>query len=119
VEGGGGGTNDTLLLYTVPTLDALGRQLQFLAQVQVVGTGKRGARVHCRSLGVTPTLDIWKCFAGCAGDILEQGVLLSVRLQDDAAFERNYLQLRTYYTDTRQVIQLLLLNYFPIILSFS
>ena len=37
-----------------------------------------------------------------AGDILEQGVLLSVRLQDDAAFERNFLQLRTYYTDTRQ-----------------
>merc|ERR1712130_954755 len=39
-----------------------------------------------------------------ARDILKQGVLLSVRLQDDAAFERNYLQLRTYYTDTRSLI---------------
>ena len=36
-----------------------------------------------------------------AGDILEQAVFLSVRLQDEAAFERNYLQLKTYYTDTR------------------
>ena len=36
-----------------------------------------------------------------AGDILEHAVLLSVKLKDDAAFERNYLQLRTYYTDTR------------------
>lgn len=37
-----------------------------------------------------------------AGDVLEQAVFLSVRLQDEAAFERNYLQLKTYYTDTRQ-----------------
>lgn len=37
----------------------------------------------------------------CAGDILEQAVFLSVRLQDEAAFERNYLQLKTYYTDTK------------------
>ena len=36
-----------------------------------------------------------------AGDILEHAVFLSIRLQDDAAFERNYLQLNAYYTDTR------------------
>lgn len=35
------------------------------------------------------------------GDVLEQAVSLSVKLQDEAAFERNYLQLKTYYTDTR------------------
>ena len=28
-------------------------------------------------------------------------MLLSVRLQDEAAFERNFLQLKTYYTDSR------------------
>jgi 26S proteasome regulatory subunit N12 len=40
--------------------------------------------------------------AACSvGDILEQAVFLSVRLQDEAAFERNYLQLKTYYTDTK------------------
>lgn len=33
--------------------------------------------------------------------MLEQAVSLSVKLQDEAAFERNYLQLKTYYTDTR------------------
>ena len=27
-----------------------------------------------------------------------------MRLQDEAAFERNYLQLKTYYTDTRQAL---------------
>lgn len=39
-----------------------------------------------------------------ARDILEHAVFLSVKLEDDAAFERNYLQLRTYYTDTRSLI---------------
>ena len=28
-------------------------------------------------------------------------MLLSVRLQDEAAFERNFVQLKTYYTDSR------------------
>ncbi len=28
-------------------------------------------------------------------------VIVSLKMQDDAAFERNFLQLRTYYTDTR------------------
>ena len=41
------------------------------------------------------------CFPA-PGDVLEQAVFLSVRLQDEAAFERNYLQLKTYYTDTRR-----------------
>ena len=38
------------------------------------------------------------CFAG---EVLEQAVLLSVRLQDESAFERNFTQLKTYYTDSR------------------
>lgn len=36
-----------------------------------------------------------------ARDILEHAVVLSVKLEDEAAFERNFLQLKTYYTDTR------------------
>lgn len=39
-----------------------------------------------------------------ARDILEQAVLLSVQMQDEASFERNFLQLNTYYTDTRDLI---------------
>lgn len=35
-----------------------------------------------------------------ARDVLEHAVLLAVRAGDDAAFERNYAQLRTFYTDT-------------------
>ena len=35
------------------------------------------------------------------GDILENAVLLSVQLQDEAAFERNFSQLNVYYTDAR------------------
>ena len=37
----------------------------------------------------------------CAGDVLEFAVLSSVKHKDDAGFERNYSQLRTYYADTR------------------
>ena len=37
-------------------------------------------------------------------ECLEQGVLISVQMQDEAAFERNFLQLNTYYTDTKDVI---------------
>ncbi len=39
------------------------------------------------------------CFTG---EVLEQAVLLSVRLKDEAAVERNFTQLKTYYTDTRR-----------------
>lgn len=37
-----------------------------------------------------------------ARDILEHAVVLSVKLEDEQAFERNFLQLKTYYTDTRE-----------------
>jgi 26S proteasome regulatory subunit N12 len=40
-----------------------------------------------------------------ARDVLEQAVLLSVHSSDDAGFERNFNQLRTYYTDAREYIQ--------------
>lgn len=46
----------------------------------------------------------WPSQKSPAGEILEHAVLLSVKLQDDAAFERNYLQLRPYYTDTRCIV---------------
>ena len=36
-----------------------------------------------------------------AREILEHAVLLSVKLGDEAAFARNFLQLQTYYTDIR------------------
>ena len=35
------------------------------------------------------------------GDTLELAVFLSVKLQDEAAFERNYQQLQMYVSDTR------------------
>lgn len=37
------------------------------------------------------------------GDTLELAVFLSVKMQDEAAFERNYQQLQMYVLDTRQV----------------
>jgi 26S proteasome regulatory subunit N12 len=37
-------------------------------------------------------------------ECLEQGVLISVQMQDENAFERNFLQLNTYYTDTKDLI---------------
>lgn len=39
-----------------------------------------------------------------ARDVLEHAVLLSVKGKDEQKFERNYLQLRTYYTDTRNLL---------------
>eukprot|EP00891_Asterochloris_glomerata_P003058 jgi/Astpho2/3058/e_gw1.00051.159.1_t len=39
-----------------------------------------------------------------AREALELAVIVSLKMQDDAAFERNFLQLRTYYTDTRGVL---------------
>ena len=39
-------------------------------------------------------------FIDHAGDVLEQAVFLSIQMQDDRAFERNYDQLKSYYTDT-------------------
>lgn len=38
-----------------------------------------------------------------AGDTLELAVFMSVKLQDEAAFERNYQQLQMYTSDGRQV----------------
>ena len=46
---------------------------------------------------VVPT---WKNFC-ISGDIWEHTALLAMRSQDEAAFERSYLQLRNYYTDAR------------------
>ena len=40
--------------------------------------------------------------SGCfPGDTLEMAVFLSVKLQDEAAFERNYQQLQMYTSDAR------------------
>jgi len=39
-----------------------------------------------------------------ARDILEEAVLFSAQTEDDNAFERNFLQLQTYYTDTNDVL---------------
>eukprot|EP00884_Botryococcus_braunii_P018161 jgi/Botrbrau1/5028/Bobra.0396s0041.1 len=39
-----------------------------------------------------------------ARDILEHAVFLSVHLQNEKDFERNFLQLQTYYTDTRSLL---------------
>lgn len=38
-----------------------------------------------------------------AGDVYEQGVVLSVKQKDEASFERNFQQLRPYYADVRRV----------------
>jgi len=37
-------------------------------------------------------------------ECLEQAVLCSVQFRDEAAFERNFLQLNTYYTDTKDLV---------------
>jgi len=37
-----------------------------------------------------------------ARDVLEHAVFLSVKLEDEVMFERNYLQLGTYYNDMRE-----------------
>ncbi|EFJ43044.1 26S proteasome regulatory complex [Volvox carteri f. nagariensis] len=37
-------------------------------------------------------------------EVLEQGVLLSLHKQDEAAMERSFAQLRTYYNDTRALL---------------
>ena len=34
-----------------------------------------------------------------ARDVLEHAVLLSIRLKDEESFDRNYLQLETFYFD--------------------
>lgn len=41
------------------------------------------------------------------GDILEHAVVLSVKMEDQDAFERHFLQLKSYYTDTRYAFTLL------------
>lgn len=38
------------------------------------------------------------------GDIYEHAVVLSVKVEDQDAFERDFFQLKPYYTDARQVI---------------
>ena len=59
---------------------------------------------RCITLNLTATscsqTGATTCHWPHAGDVLEQAVFLSVKLQDDEAFERNYDQLKTYYTDT-------------------
>ena len=35
-----------------------------------------------------------------AGDVLEHAVLLSLKRKDDAAMERSFAQLTTFYSDT-------------------
>lgn len=37
----------------------------------------------------------------CAGEVLEYAVLLTVKKEDEAGFERQFLQLKPYYVDTR------------------
>eukprot|EP00270_Netrium_digitus_P019639 TRINITY_DN779_c0_g1_i1.p1 TRINITY_DN779_c0_g1~~TRINITY_DN779_c0_g1_i1.p1 ORF type:complete len:273 (-),score=83.77 TRINITY_DN779_c0_g1_i1:135-953(-) len=39
-----------------------------------------------------------------ARDVLEHAVVLSVKQKDEAAFERNFLQLKAYYTDTGNLL---------------
>eukprot|EP00245_Coleochaete_scutata_P016741 TRINITY_DN7924_c0_g1_i2.p1 TRINITY_DN7924_c0_g1~~TRINITY_DN7924_c0_g1_i2.p1 ORF type:complete len:286 (+),score=55.00 TRINITY_DN7924_c0_g1_i2:141-998(+) len=39
-----------------------------------------------------------------AREIFEHAVVLSVRMEDKDAFERNFLQLKAYYTDTRHLL---------------
>eukprot|EP00271_Cylindrocystis_brebissonii_P000567 TRINITY_DN1067_c0_g1_i1.p1 TRINITY_DN1067_c0_g1~~TRINITY_DN1067_c0_g1_i1.p1 ORF type:complete len:268 (-),score=51.07 TRINITY_DN1067_c0_g1_i1:192-995(-) len=39
-----------------------------------------------------------------AREVLESAVLYSVKREDEIAFERNVLQLKTYYTDTRHLL---------------
>lgn len=41
-----------------------------------------------------------------AGDTLELAVFLSVKMEDEAAFERNYQQLQMYTSDTRCLLTL-------------
>ena len=35
------------------------------------------------------------------GDVFEQAVFLSVKMEDQEAFERDFYQLKPYYTDAR------------------
>lgn len=35
------------------------------------------------------------------GDIYEHAVVLSVKIEDQDAFERDFFQLKSYYTDAR------------------
>nr|XP_024401401.1 26S proteasome non-ATPase regulatory subunit 8 homolog A-like isoform X1 [Physcomitrium patens] len=48
--------------------------------------------------------DLCQRYLSVAGDILEHAVVLSVKMEDQDAFERHFLQLKSYYTDTRGVI---------------
>jgi 26S proteasome regulatory subunit N12 len=43
----------------------------------------------------------YRVFMFLVGDIFEHAVVLSVKMEDQDAFERHFLQLKSYYTDTR------------------
>jgi 26S proteasome regulatory subunit N12 len=79
------------------------------------------ARKYCLKISITHTFDqpqilfISDChltaplfnfylFSLSAGDVLELAVLSSVRQNDDAAFDRNFAQLRPYYLDARSAL---------------
>lgn len=42
-----------------------------------------------------------------SGDIFEHAVVLSVKTEDQDAFERDFFQLKPYYTDTRYVASII------------
>lgn len=65
------------------------------------GLGQRVDAIPCVLSGCAPPSDLLPSFL-CpdlppAGQVLELAVLLAVRQGDEAAFERNYAQLRVYY----------------------
>lgn len=45
-----------------------------------------------------------------AGEVLESAIFLSVKLEDEVMFERNYMQLKTFYADARQVISIIVFS---------
>jgi hypothetical protein len=57
----------------------------------------------CGGVAPIPAPRSRRGFAPPTGDVFEQAVLLSVKARDDAAFERNFAQLKPYYTDARCV----------------
>ncbi len=49
----------------------------------------------------------YRVFMVLVGDIFEHAVVLSVKMEDQDAFERHFLQLKSYYTDTRYTFSFL------------
>ena len=58
-------------------------------------------RVHLTQCCTTAHLLDNGFFVLNTGDTLELAVFMSVKMQDEAAFERNYQQLQMYVSDTR------------------